>query len=298
MVVGCTKGYIYRRVDTKQNNDIPFDFRQVKFRRWQISQPTWSGATTYTKYAVVKSTTDTTLWMSLHDSNLNHATSDTAYWRQFEWDNLSYVSPFENQWYIVDSAFQIILTCTTLYQDYKMWANDAYYTLAHSNKIECLLSNIIEYSNTVIFGGGFFSNSIGAGFNYNSIGTNFYGNSIGADFNYNSIGADFNYNSIGAGFYSNSIGTNFYGNSIGADFNYNCVEAGFYGNSIGANFRGNSIGAGFNSNSTSANISKDLSAVTELYNKDYLHELIATDGGGVLIRWYNSSGVQQTQFIA
>ena len=29
MVAGCTKGYIYRRIDTKQNNDIPFDFRQV-----------------------------------------------------------------------------------------------------------------------------------------------------------------------------------------------------------------------------------------------------------------------------
>jgi hypothetical protein len=37
--LGCTKGHIYRRIDTIQNNDFPFDFRNVRFRRWQIDIP-------------------------------------------------------------------------------------------------------------------------------------------------------------------------------------------------------------------------------------------------------------------
>ena len=263
IVPSCTKGYIYRRVDTKQNNDIPFDFRQVKFRRWQISQPTWDEATTYEKGAVVKSTVDGTLWVSLVAGNLNNDTSNDAYWRQFEWDNLSYVSPRENEWLIVEDTFQIMLTCTALYQDYKMWANDADYATAFSNKIDTPLSGLIENTNTVIFG------------------ANFNSNAIGADFGNNSIGANFFYNSIGANFIGNSIGDGFNRNSIGADFYYNFIGANFYYNSTSANIQ-----------------SKDLSAVTELYNKQYPHELIATDGGGVLIRWYNNTGVQQTQFIA
>ncbi len=36
MVSGCKNGYIYRRIDTLKNNDIGFDYRNAKFRRWQI----------------------------------------------------------------------------------------------------------------------------------------------------------------------------------------------------------------------------------------------------------------------
>jgi len=388
MVEGCTKGYIYRRVDTKQNNDIPFDFRQVKFRRWQISQPTWDGVTTYAKGIVVKSTIDNTLWFSLVDNNLNNATSDTTYWRQFEWYNLSYVSPYNGQWNITWGSFQSILTCTALYQDYKMWAVPTDYDSAYSNKLEAPNGDLISNSNTVIFGTNFYSNSIGANFYSNSIGAGFYSNSIGADFNSNSIGADFNSNSIGANFKYNSIGTYFNNNSIGAYFNNNTIGAYFGNNSIGANFDSNSIGAYFNNNIIGANFSNntigvyfinntigassinnsivsnfgnnsiganfsnntigvnfdsnsigadfnsnsivsnfnynsiganfnnntigayfknnsvlsnlqniDLTAVAELYDKEYPHEVIPAASGRV-IRWYDSTGVQQSTFIA
>ena len=216
MVPGCTKGYIYRRVDTKQNNDIPFDFRQVKFRRWQVSQPTWDGVTTYAKGIVVKSTIDNTLWLSLVNNNLNNATSDTTYWRQFEWDNLSYVSPYKGQWNITEGSFQSILTCTALYQDYKMWAVATDYNSAYSNKLESPLDSLISLSNSVIFGAGFYYNSIGVSFYYNTIGANFQSNTIGAYFQSNSIGAYFNSISIGAYFQSNSIGAGFSGKDLTA----------------------------------------------------------------------------------
>lgn len=31
------KGVIYRRIDTLNNNDIPFDFRNIYFRRWKLN---------------------------------------------------------------------------------------------------------------------------------------------------------------------------------------------------------------------------------------------------------------------
>ena len=37
---GSTKGFIYRRKDEK-NNDIGFDFMNVKFRRWQVTGNAW-----------------------------------------------------------------------------------------------------------------------------------------------------------------------------------------------------------------------------------------------------------------
>ena len=203
MVPGCTKGYIYRRIDTRQNNDIPFDFRQVKFRRWQISQPTWDNAIAYSKGNIVKSTTDNTLWVSLQNDNLNKVISDTSYWRQFEWDNLSYVSPVESEWHIVDDVFQVVLICTALYQDYKMWVNAADYNSDYSNKLEGNLNSIINKSNTVIFGSGFYNNSIGSEFNNNNIGSEFNNNNIGSNFHHNSIESGFNSNTIGSYFCSN-----------------------------------------------------------------------------------------------
>ena len=298
MVPGCTKGYIYRRVDTKQNNDIPFDFRQVKFRRWQISQPTWDAATTYSKGKVVKSTADNTLWVSLQDNNLNKAISDTAYWRQFEWDNLNYVSPTESEWHIVDDVFQVVLICTALYQDYKMWVNAADYNSAYSNKLEGNLNSIINKSNTVIFGSDFYNNSIGSNFYSNSIGSNVYNNSIGSYFYNNSIGSGLWSNTIGSDFSNNSIGSGFQSNSIWSNFSNNSIGSGFYNNSIGSGFYNNSIGSGFNYNSIGSNFSgKDLTVIAELYNNQYPHEIVNA-ASGYVITWYDATGTQQKTYTA
>ena len=275
MVPGCTKGYIYRRVDTKQNNDIPFDFRQVKFRRWQISQPTWDAATTYSKGSVVKSTSDDTLWVSLRGDNLNKATSDISYWRQFEWSNLSYVSPGSSSWNDNGSGLSLALTITALYQDYKMWANASQYDSAYSNKLEGKLTDLLANSNTVIFGSDFSYNTIGAGFSTNS------------------IGSSFSSNSVGAGFSTNSIGSGFYNNTIGSGFNSNNIMSGFYSNSIGAGFTNNSIGSDFHNNSVFPGFSdRNLTSVAELYNKSYPHEIITAESGYV-ITWYDATGTLQ-----
>ncbi len=301
MVPGCTKGYIYRRIDTKQNNDFPFDFRQVKFRRWQIDVPNWDDTAEYSKMSVVKRPTGTTaeqleIYVSLVDSNTNHVITDTAYWRRFEFDNLTYISPTETAWDRSED-YTFVIPCSELYQDYHFFA-DGDYTTCYSNKLESPLNNLIENSNSVVFGDNFYSNSIGANFSSNSIGGNFFSNRIRGSFTYNSIGGNFYYNSIGAGFYSNSIGGSFTYNSIGADFYYNSIGNNFYSNSIGDNFYSNSIGDNFNSNNLSDNVNSiDFTAVAELYSKTYSHQIISKSTGGCVILWYDAAGAEQKTVI-
>jgi hypothetical protein len=71
MVPGSTKGYIYRRIDTLQNNDIGLDYRNVKFRRWQInvttSDSTGSGST-YSQGAVVLQTGTNNIYLKLDNT--------------------------------------------------------------------------------------------------------------------------------------------------------------------------------------------------------------------------------------
>jgi len=248
-VPGCTKGYIYRRIDTLQNNDIPFDFRNVKFRRWQIDVTNmWDSGTTYNKNNVV-TTDNTIIYVCLSNNviNVNPSTDNENVWKIFEWNNLSYVSNSENNWNIG----YINIPCTSEYVDYNMWSDWSYYDTSYSNIIEIpdlSETDLMNDSNNVIFGSYFSKNNIGSNFQSNSIGSNFQSNSIGSNFYYNSIGSNFYYNSIGSNFQSNSIGSNFQSNSIGINFYYNSIGSYFNYNTIGSYFNYNSIGSNSNNN--------------------------------------------------
>ena len=93
-VNGSTKGCIYRRIDTLNNSDIPFDWRAVKFRRWQIDVDTvFDIGATYALGDVILDANNTTIWISLINGNIGNTPTDIdGYWRKFEWDNLEYVS--------------------------------------------------------------------------------------------------------------------------------------------------------------------------------------------------------------
>ena len=76
-----------------------------------------------------------------------------------------------------------------------------------------------------------------------------YGNVFGVECRNNTIGNDFQYNSIGNDFQYNSIGNNVYYNTIGNDVYYNTIGNGFGSNTIGNEFNQNTIGNGFQKNS-------------------------------------------------
>lgn len=259
-VLGCTKGYIYRRIDTLQYNDFGFDFRNVTFRRWQINVPNWSGATLYSLGTAVKDPSSSNIYISISASNSMNAVTDTAYWRLFEWQNLSYVSPNSGSWTLacVDLGCTD-LPCTALFQDYHMWADPAHYASAKNNTIlSDTISGLIYSNNTVIFGAGFLENTIGASFSYNSIGALFQWNKIGRAFENNSIGSIFRFNVVGGGFMYNTVGSSFvgnvvgdgvYANAIGTYFGNNFILSGFQNNSIGDSFGFNNIAHDFQMNS-------------------------------------------------
>lgn len=90
------------------------------------------------------------------------------------------------------------------------------------------------------------------------------------------------------GCYLNTFLSNCYSNTFG-----NQCSSNEFGNDCSSNEFGN--GCKYNS---FVKVSKDFTSITELYNKDYPHEIIGTDGGKALIRWYDSSGDLQTQLVS
>jgi hypothetical protein len=268
-IPGCTKGYIYRRIDTIQNNDIPFDFRNVKFRRWQINVTTQdaTGAVgTYTKGQVVKKTGTTSVYVKLTNANGGDFT-DASFWFQLGVvNNSSYISPTSSQWQITNDLYSINIPCSASYQDYNMWANSSYYNTAYNNTIASVEKgttggNLAKF-NTVIFsnnfqynniGSFFYNNSILGGFNKNNIGNNFYNNFIDLTFTDNNITSDFYNNLVGKYFTQNAIQSYTYGNIFSDNFKCNVIDNGFNNNSISIEFKFNTISTGFTFNIINSN---------------------------------------------
>jgi len=247
---GCTKGYIYRRVDTLHDNDISFDFRNVKFRRWQIDVTNiWISSTTYNRNDVVLcGNSDIYICLSDNVTNIDPIQDSDNFWKIFEWSNLSYISIYPDSCYIGNN---VEIMCSTGYTDYNMWSDWTNYLSSYSNKIGSSNSqygDLIRYSNSVIFGGDFNCNTIGSGFDGNNIGSNFRNNIIGSEFNNNTIGMDFMNNTIGSGYYQNSIGKGCQYNIIGSEFGNNTIGSSFSNNIIVSSFSSNNIGRNFDNN--------------------------------------------------
>jgi len=261
VVPGCTTGYIYRRIDTIQNNDFPFDFRNVKFRRWQINVTNiWNSGTTYNSKDVVLFSETNQIYICIKNNttniNPNNNDDSNGIWQLFEYYNLSYISCTEYNLIFGD----ITMPCSTGYTDSYMWSDfDYYYSTSYSNIINIseLNSNIINGSNNVILGVNFrdnninvnfYNNTIGNDFNNNTIGRNFIGNSISDNFKNNLIDDNFKNNSIGDTFQANSIGYEFKYNSIGSAGSYNKIGRICNNNIISTEFTGNNIGDRFYNN--------------------------------------------------
>ena len=267
IVPGCTKGFIYKRVDTQNSIDIGFDWRNVKFRRWQISvtaEDATGAVGNYTKGAVIKKTGTVEIYIKLNDATAQLFTNISA-WKRFEWDDLQYVSPVASAWYILDSAYQVLIPCSALYMDYTMFCTaptvdgvQSSYSSIFIIKIAQNNSNILTNCNSIFFGNNITNNTIESGFYSNTIGNIFTGNTIGSGFYSNTIGNSFSSNTIGNSFSSNTIGNSFSSNTIGNSFSSNTIGFSFSSNTIGNSFSSNTIGNGFYSNSIGDNSSSNI----------------------------------------
>lgn len=260
VINGATKGYIYRRIDTVQNNDLPFDFRAVKFRRWQISVSTQdaTGAVgNYTRGAVVKKTSTTEVYIKLNNQTAV-LFSNTGGWALFPFDNLSYCSPTNSNWEINQVLPTVTVPCSSLYDDYNMWSDVNNYNSSVNNSIgtpkqygAILNDDLLKNTNTIIFSPNFSGNTIGYGFYNNSINSVFLYNTIDGAFINNAVGVFYN-NKISFNFEGNCIcsngGSGFLGNIINTGFKYNIIGDYFIENKIGSDFSSNTVGFGFYEN--------------------------------------------------
>ena len=287
VVNGSTKGYIYRRIDTVQNNDLPFDFREVKFRRWQLNvttQDATGAVSNYTTGDVVKKTSTNEIYIKLNNTTAV-AFTNTSSWMLLPFSNASYSSPTATNWVLINDFIGVSIPCSASYTDYKAWSSDSFYSTAYNNKISSNTNvEILTNNNTVFFGGfvvnntmnclfknnsilGYFSNNnINASFNDNAIATYFTGNSVNVFFNNNVIGQSFDNNDIAGYFYSNVVNYDFKYNKIGSGFNNNTVAITCVQNVIEAGATANVIGSTFSKNNISANFAYNTIGINVLEN--------------------------------
>ena len=224
-------GVIYRMID-QNNNDLPYDFKNIQFLRYYISARTdtnkpsafvgkyYSKSTTLNGYTVSSDTYKYFYTFATQSSGTNNDVDCS-------------LTGFEN----VDDGEYLHFVC--------------------NNKIETCYPNsdspsvILQTLNNNVFfcgwgdsdDGGCYGNTIGSYFYGNTIGSSFYSNTIGSYFSSNTIGSYFYGNTIGSYFYGNTIGSYFYGNTIGSYFSSNTIGSYFSSNTIGSSFYGNTIGS-------------------------------------------------------
>lgn len=265
-VPGSTKGFIYRRIDTQKSNDISFDFRNVKFRRWAIDITDFFNiSNTYGARSLVNDGNGN-LFICMKNNTTGKSLYDQSYWFQLQYTNGSYISYQPDGFSVGEIYFPV--SDNTDYQDLNMWSNPSDYESSYLNTIKfgnTSDSNIIQYNNNVIIGESFYgntisdyfyNNTIGPSFNTNVIGSWFNGNLILDSFYENKIEYDFESN-LTSNFYENTFGFNFYNNLTSPNFADNELKNSIGNNVFGANFTYNTLSSNNNNNYYGTNCSNN-----------------------------------------
>ena len=275
------KGVIYRLID-EFRNDVPYDFKNVQFKRYRVVAAVRVGDSMYIrtpasdargKYAFKSGSTvylldneqpefgDTVYTSAGADSGkkVRFVTSSDVIDRYWGKDGYGYG---------LDTTDWLWAFTFGYYDDgevYDWTVNSDGNRQCHGNTIkpygECQeLNNIVivdedglgddMYGNTFgenchhisVWGYSFYGNTFGNDCYSNSFGNSCYSNSFGNECNYNSFGNYCNYNSFGNGCYYNTFGNECYYNSFGNECYYNSFGNYCYRNSFGNECNYNSFG--------------------------------------------------------
>ncbi len=278
IVSGCTKGYIFRRIDTQLNNDIGFDFRKAKFRIYKESATTTYGVAYYVTDPFGYG--DGSIYFGYkYRNNVNYVECNPAVYQDVTMFNDATDYKLQNIYnnYFVQNTSDIInRSCSVFFgTDFNnntvgnSFYNNTVGTNFYNNTVgNSFNNNTVEnsfYNNIVgnnfnnnIVGNSFNNNTVGNNFNYNIVENSFYNNTVGNNFNYNTVENDFNYNIVGNSFYNNIVGNSFYNNTVGNDFYNNIVENDFNNNIVGNDFHNNTVGNSFNYNTVGNNFNNNI----------------------------------------
>lgn len=282
--VSSDKGQIYRRI-TKNNNDIPYDVRTIRFKRYQVNASAinaWVSSTSYNKgsivknsnsvYVAIKPNTNITpnssygIWQVLcsvtgNYSYLGLSTSGLSVYVNTNQPSVPVNSSSPKDFYTFDdgdekSQIDSIIVFNNVIDPYitstKQTLNNSAFIKGNFND-NTISSNF--YNNTI--NSSFRCNTIRDFFCHNITNDSFINNNIGRYFQYNIVDVNFCYNSIDTSFTNNVIGANFKKNIIGIDFIYNAVGENFEFNTISTLFSYNNISTLFSSNSIGTEFSNN-----------------------------------------
>lgn len=248
---GFTKGKIFRRIDTIQNNDIGTDWRHIKYRRWLLAGDwVWTSGMGYSVGTTVSPTGNigSPIYACYKSSGSWATLTENFFDTGFTVGE--YLSPE-----VLGLPFSIGNTEHAIvhgvgYIDYFMFD---YNSSIINNKIT---SSFLH--NSIFTGSIVKNNEIGDGFNNNTIEGDFTSNKVAKDFTRSMIRPGFEYNTTKGGFYTNIIRTQCKGNVFEDAFNNNFIGSDSSGNVIGNNFIGNRTGNYFYSNNLQGRTSTNL----------------------------------------
>ena len=264
------KGVIYRMID-EYENDLPYDFKNIQFKRWRVtkylvneakwgtgvsslnglinSTPSlrWGNITNDSAEDAIDDNSDT--WYSNTTTSVTLTNSNTGWWK---------VDDEYDMFCLSDGTAKYFYTFSNFTNDTTDVTDSSLLKSVYKNTFGIRRQNSILYLNNNVFVGNYFnSNTVGNNFNSNTVGNNFNSNTVGNDFNYNTVGNNFNYNTVGNNFNYNTVGNYFNSNTVGNDFNYNTVGNYFNYNTVGNYFNSNTVGNYFNSNTVGNNFNSN-----------------------------------------
>jgi hypothetical protein len=234
--LGDAYGYITRRQDTQKVIDVPFDFRGIRYRRFEVD------------LSPINSSLGTNYY-GIGDNYLGQGT--TGNFKDFK--------VFGNDGYDLYNIKWVDLG-----------GPDAWWYNGYSEN-NVFISNAYNLSIGTFFNDNTFVNSnvfdsrIANFFSENVISSYFANNVIGNEFRSNKIDSFYN-NTIGYNFSNNIISNYCVGNTISNDFSNNTIGNNFSNNTIGNSFSGCIIGANCTNNTISNNLGGfNFTAATHIY---------------------------------
>lgn len=225
--LGSAYGWVTKRTDTQRNISVPFDFRNRKYRRYEVD------------LTPVNPALGLGYW-GQGDVYLGQPTTgnyiDVPSFGQDGYD------AYDIQWEGMGGAD---MSWYAGFCDNNVFLGSFYYSDLKGSSWNNTIGNNFYFNTTGKF---FTANTIADSFQSNTIGNVFTANTIGSVFTANTIGNSFQNNNVGVAFYYNTIANNFLGNTIGDSFQSNSLGNAIVTNTIGNSFQANFIGNDFQTN--------------------------------------------------
>ena len=239
------KGVIYRMVD-EFRNDLPYDFKNVQFKRYKITAVTDSkkpdglvngyfGARQVGGSAMYPSgytiSTEDTAWRYTFDySGADYSLNKYASGSGGEWAKNCYGNGIAACFLTGGSGGRAqVLNNAAFLNTSALAAN-------YANRLTG------AQTHTVTFGNGCYNNTLGNNCNYNTLGNGCYYNTLGNNCNYNTLGNNCNYNTLGNSCYYNTLGNYCRSNTLGNNCDSNTLGNGCDSNTLGNYCDSNTLG--------------------------------------------------------